>query len=596
MQKVLVCTQDPVLAKRVRFLLGRDECHIEILTGPDALAPALGSDSYDLLVVSRSLEDQDVEDRLLSLGHDRPPTVVLGGEPIDRGDDIHVVADPGNAQAIYGLASRLLANGGNNGSVPVASLPAVGSNPPSSSPPASTSTDQSVDPGRLARTIHRHNAARDDGTLIVQGDEETWRLLFEDGRPVCMRSSRPGDRFGRHLVDIGRLSESDYAGATKLAIEAGLRLGEALIESRALTEDELRSERADYARIQLVERFAPDSGRFRFEAHPFDGEREFELAVLPVVAEGFKKFASSDLVTSIIGDRQQRYFRLRSDPSALQALFLLDGAELSFIEHGGRAYNVEDAAEVSGMSVEEALKLLALLWTCDKVEDFTPGVEEFEARIREERERSKDLGSELPSAALPGQDEPFDGHMTEGTPIFEAPVPIHTTDDPDNVAEIEPEAEAAPIPIGGSLPPQPSAPPPPPPADDVPAMPSAPPGMEQGVVEPMVFAAPGPRGPDGHLLETPERSKSRDHFQRGVQLLGQGQFGEAEQAFRESITLCSEEHIYLVGLARAVFYNPGYAAPDKLPVLNTIVSRAENLAPEDPRVTTLRSWLEQNQA
>ncbi|CAN0578301.1 unnamed protein product, partial [Laminaria digitata] len=38
---------------------------------------------------------------------------------------------------------------------------------------------------------------------------------------------------------------------------------------------------------------------------------------------------------------------------------------------------------------------------------------------------------------------------------------------------------------------------------------------------------------------------------------------------------------YLIGLARAIYYNPGYGAAGKVPVLRGIVDRARQLAPED---------------
>ena len=127
-------------------------------------------------------------------------------------------------------------------------------------------------------------------------------------------------------------------------------------------------------------------------------------------------------------------------------------------------------------------------------------------------------------------------------------------------------------------------------------MPSAGPGEASNPAEPMVFAPPAPRGPDGQLVDTPERQRSKEVFQKGVQMLGQGHFDMAEQHFREAITLCSDEHVYMVGLARAVFYNPAYSAEEKIPLLRSILRKAETIAPGDQRVVTLRSWIEHNAA
>lgn len=116
------------------------------------------------------------------------------------------------------------------------------------------------------------------------------------------------------------------------------------------------------------------------------------------------------------------------------------------------------------------------------------------------------------------------------------------------------------------------------------------------VPRPVVFSPPLPRAPDGTPQETPERTRSRENFQRGVTLLGQGNFDDAEIAFREAISLCSEEHVYLIGLARAIYYNPVYGAAGKVPILRSIVDRASYLAPEDGRVGTLNDWIRNAEA
>lgn len=109
---------------------------------------------------------------------------------------------------------------------------------------------------------------------------------------------------------------------------------------------------------------------------------------------------------------------------------------------------------------------------------------------------------------------------------------------------------------------------------------------------PLVYAKPLPRNADGTLAETSERALSREHFQRGVSLLGQGSFSAAEEAFRDAVALCADEHVYLIGLARAIYYNPAYEGAGKVPVLRSVVGRATQLAPEDKRVATLRSWVD----
>jgi hypothetical protein len=595
MATVLVCTQDPVLAKRVRFLLGRNECRVQIYDSPDALVAASPDGDVDLLVLSQQLGDRAAQDVLSELAVSAP-TMILGGTPDALSPELHVVEDPNNAQAISAMASKLL---GRPESAPSSS--------PSSPPTAAVedfSEDVAVDPGRMTKAIHRAWDDRADGRLIVERADETWTLEFESGRPVRMRSSIPGDRFGRHLVDSNRLAKEAYARASMTSVEEGIDLGAALVQTEALSQAQLEEERSDYARLQLVDRFEAGLATFRFERGAISGRREFSMEPLPVVAEGFKRHARPELVTSIVSNNTERYFKTRSEPVDIGETFVLEPREVIFLEHGGRAYNVADAAEVADMSLEEALKLLALLWTCEVIEDFTPGIAEFEARIREERQRTKEVEARTSQLPAPEEDEPFEGMRS--VPAFEAPPPIHSEDEGededapmellDEVAEVSPVS--APPPRSTSLlqaaPTSSSPPPPPPVSEEVPVMPVVPDGQPSRQAEPLVFAAPTPRGPDGQLLETPERSRSKEAFQRGVQLLGQGQFEPAESAFREAVTLCSEEHVYMVGLARSVFYNPDYSAEEKVPLLRSIVRKAESIAPNDQRVIALRAWVEHN--
>jgi hypothetical protein len=124
---------------------------------------------------------------------------------------------------------------------------------------------------------------------------------------------------------------------------------------------------------------------------------------------------------------------------------------------------------------------------------------------------------------------------------------------------------------------------------DIPTMPA--PATGGFSIRPLRFAKPIQRAPDGSLPETREVLLSREKFQHGVGLLGEGKWGAAEESFRDAIGLCAEEPVYLIGLGRAIFFNPGYKAELKVPVLRDLVNRATRLAPDDENVATLDAWV-----
>lgn len=732
-QHILVCAQDSVLAKKVRYLLARDDCEVEILSKPSQLEKRLREGGISLLILSRMLDGEDAIEMIARFdpGLMIPPTIVLGGQPTITADFITVIPDPVDTQAIYRIASEALAyqvvnqevagisdeelthlaierpSTNLNATIPMQAVHShvgtnpnlaatsiddlrprsrshdeeisftdvtgldeiagqldqlesadsmlndafdVDENPPQKQPPHKGGRHRQppqaeppvlgglLEPARFAKVLFQCWAKNATGALIVARDHENLTIHFENGSPVHVESSIPGDQLGRSLVNRGRITEAQYSDGAKRAIERGLRLGQALVELAFFTNAELGRELGTTAREQIVGCFASRQGAFEFDPKrkvPTD-ERPYTIAVGHIISEGLKAHADEAVLREITGDIDPRYFKLTRSIEDLQKRFPLDGKDLSFLDFSGRAYNVADAAEVSGLEVFTAHKLMALLITCEDVQDFTPGVKEFESRIAEERQRSRDLESKRPAPAAPlptieppkkselvfpdiaadkgkKPEEKRANRFIDELPRARTPfAPISPgADEPlPGMRKVPPPYESMPPPPPPPQPQQASPPPMPQPSVSVsmstsssspsphgsngdvavPPMP-VPANGEGSVPRPLVYAKPLPRGADGSPLETQERTLSREHFQRGVTLLGQGNFASAEEAFRDAVALCSEEHVYLIGLARAIYYNPSYRADGKVPVLKAIVGRAEQLAPDDNRVATLSTWI-----
>jgi hypothetical protein len=722
-QHILVCAQDSVLAKKVRYLLAGDNCEVEILSKPSQLEKRLREGSISLLILSRMLDGEDAIEMIARFDPVLiiPPTIVLGGQPTITADFITVIPDPVDTQAIYRIASEALAYQVVNQEVAGISdeeLTHLGIERPSANATipmqhagfsdeprgrgtvpdyTATSIDESrahrdddisftdvtgldeiagrldllesadamlndafdvdegtpqgqkaqppsrrgghrqpeppvlgglLEPARFAKVLYQCWSKNATGALIVARDHENLTIHFENGSPVYVESSIPGDQLGRSLVNRGRITEAQYSDGAKRAIERGLRLGQALVELAFFTNSELGRELGTTAREQIVGCFASRQGAFEFDAKrkvPTD-ERPYSIAVGHIISEGIKAHADESVLREIIGDIDPKYFKLTRTPDELQKRFPLDQKDLGFLDFSGRAYNVADASEVSGLDIFSAHKLMALLITCEDVQDFTPGVKEFESRINEERQRTREMESRRPAPvsltpepALPPvkknepppvpatekRNEPVKNRFIDELPRVSRN-PFGGTPGSSSVSGTSEELPGMrkPAPFETIPPPPPmNSPPPPLPQPStsshgantngdvaVPPMP-VPANNEGSVPRPLVYAKPLPRGPDGAPLETSERTLSREHFQRGVTLLGQGNFASAEEAFRDAVALCSEEHVYLIGLARAIYYNPGYRADGKVPVLKAIVGRAEQLAPDDNRVATLSTWI-----
>lgn len=707
MQHILVCTQDPVLAKKVRFLLAREEREVELLRDANDLSKQLQQQSFSLLVLSRRLQDEDATAHLGRLhgSVSVPPTLILGGGKTTTAEPIHLIPDPVDTQTIYETASRLLDDGS---AVEDEGLTHVSLGPPDQqtrtpsqndtgdAPEGENEVDDSarlrdssperkhgfknfkgldeiaqrldsleaeqlnenlsdafdideasgaymmqeprpaaaqppvlggmLEPARFAKLLYQCWSKEVTGALIVARESETLTIFFETGAPVQIESSIPGDTLGRALVDRGRITESQYSDGAKRAIEGGTRLGHALVDLGFFSQEELGEELGTTARDRVIGCFEARQGSFEFDpARPATSpQRPYRLRVPHIVAEGLRRHADHNILQQITGDVATRYFKLQRTVGEINETYPLTDEEKRFLAYEGRAYNVSDAAESASLGIEKAHKLMSLLTTFEEITDFTPGVPEFEARIREERALIADLQSGMPKAG-----------SARSTSKDQASGPLHQevlssvannlgpSGGPSPHWMIDSHNEARP----SARPQKPLPPPPPltsvgpapmppshgsnstrppsnstsndsdtPSSDEIPPMP-VPSGEEEGLVpRPLVYAKPLPRNPDGSAIETSERALSREHFQRGVTLLGQGNFANAEEAFRDAVALCAEELVYLIGLARAIYYNPEYQAQGKLPVLKSIIERAEQLAPEDPKVITLRNWVSHAEA
>ena len=111
-QHIVVCTEDAVLAKKVRFLLARDECEVEIVGTIADVEARIRAGDVSLVVLSRQTEGGDAiaTARQYDASMGMPTTIILGGAPEETAPFIRLIPDPIDTQAIYRIASDALAD------------------------------------------------------------------------------------------------------------------------------------------------------------------------------------------------------------------------------------------------------------------------------------------------------------------------------------------------------------------------------------------------------------------------------------------------------------------------------------------------------
>ena len=109
-QVIVVCTEDPVLDKKIRFLMSRDQRRVEVAKNIQEAHAYLRERGADLAVFAREMAGQDMIAGTLQLDAaiGMPVTIILGGTPEDTPNFIRVIPDPVDAQEIYRIADAAL--------------------------------------------------------------------------------------------------------------------------------------------------------------------------------------------------------------------------------------------------------------------------------------------------------------------------------------------------------------------------------------------------------------------------------------------------------------------------------------------------------
>jgi hypothetical protein len=102
------------------------------------------------------------------------------------------------------------------------------------------------------------------GTLSIERKKVVKRILFREGRIVACASQEPSDMLGHFLVSRGKITEETLRKALTKQETQHTHLGMILVESGALSEDELRIQLEDKAQETIFGLFSWADAEFRF--------------------------------------------------------------------------------------------------------------------------------------------------------------------------------------------------------------------------------------------------------------------------------------------------------------------------------------------
>ena len=219
------------------------------------------------------------------------------------------------------------------------------------------------------------------------------------------------------------------------------------------------------------------------------------------------------------------------------------------------------------------------------VEEWSPGVEQFQSRLRTERQRFAEELAKIQDEASRREARLFEGFeralakitstvggkavsLGEHIDSTAALPPKQPSGESTTVPE-KPKTDATP------LPPKAQEPPPDEPMEAAP--PPSPPSSANKMPP-----APGPSATADEPL-----SPGNKKFREGVKLASENRLDEAEATLREAVRLDPSKSTYLTSLARVLLSNPRYERAGTLPVVRSLLDRAVQLSPTDTEAKEL---------
>jgi DNA-binding NarL/FixJ family response regulator len=156
--------------------------------------------------------------------------------------------------------------------------------------------------GDFATLLERMYRERFTGRLLLQRRHAEKTVMFQHGRPVFAASNQAEDRLGALLTRAGKITDEQAERSHRRALDAGQRIGEALVEMGFLKRREL----LPAVRLQLEEivysLFAWDQGEYTIVPGEPAVER-IRLTTHPaaMVLEGVRRKYSRDLLLELVG-------------------------------------------------------------------------------------------------------------------------------------------------------------------------------------------------------------------------------------------------------------------------------------------------------
>lgn len=481
------------------------------------------------------------------------------------------------------------------------------------SPPPSEGRFESLPYPRL---LGRLLQTRFTGAMSLRSGSVVRDIYFVEGKPVAYTSAERGDRLGRILVEQGRISEDQYLTAARRMVERGQKLTEALLELGFIDAERLVEEQRFLTRDQIVNGFGMTEGSFTLNTGaiaPAESPR-FDFGPGEIYVAGYRQYAPEGEVKAFFENIRKLYLIGTDELTAYRPKLGLEAEDERLLRFLGQAYVVEEAVARAEITPERASRLLGALRGLGLVSAWNPGVMQFEERIRVTEQEHRGELLKLREEMQAREERLIDtfekalARVETGSGVkLTGSTPSHFRQQPQIEEKTEPRIEREKVGLG----PEEQATPAPsesavkkpvrekdkdraevqiasafdlsfvPPTEAPKTTPAVTGASVARDKVPLAAASSGSGSGSGP--ESPAAAK----FREGLNRAAQGQLDEAETALREAVRLDAAQPSYLAALARVLLSNPKYDRAGTLPVVRSLLERAQSLAPTDDEIRAL---------
>lgn len=146
--------------------------------------------------------------------------------------------------------------------------------------------------------------ARRTGVLVMERPEQETKLFFREGRPVFATSSKPDLRLGTMLVRQRKLASDTVERLLVQQRSGGLRMGQALIAERLMTEAELATILKVQVSEVIFETFEWSGGVFSFwdRVPPPASAVTLEMDIQNLIMEGVRRIDERGRISEVFTD------------------------------------------------------------------------------------------------------------------------------------------------------------------------------------------------------------------------------------------------------------------------------------------------------